>query len=71
MALTQKRVRVTIDPKGNFTLEAKEGFSGESCMEKTRTIEMALGGLQVEEGKTNAYYDPDDANPVSIEFGDL
>lgn len=62
----QKRVRITIDTKGNYEIEALEGFSGASCIEQTRTLEVAIGGTAVEEGKTDAYYNPDDDNPVSI-----
>ena len=64
----QKRVKVTIDPKGSFTFEALEGFSGESCVAQTREIEIALGGIEVSEGKTNAYFDGVDDNDVMIKL---
>ena len=64
----QKRVKVTIDKKGNYTIEALEGFSGTSCVEQTKNLEVAIGGMSVEEGKTDAYYNPDDDNPITIEF---
>lgn len=63
----QKRIKVTIDPKGNYQLEALEGFSGQSCTEATKHIEVALGGLEVDEGKKDAYYDPTDYEPVKVE----
>ena len=64
----QKRVKVTIDPKGSFTLEALSGFAGESCVAQTREIEIALGGVEVSEGKTNAYYDGIDDNDVMVKL---
>lgn len=64
----QKRVKVTIDNKGSFTLEALEGFAGESCVSQTREIEIALGGVEVSEGKTSAYYDGIDDNDVMIKL---
>jgi hypothetical protein len=69
MALNKRVVGITIDNKGQFTLEAKEGFSGESCLEKTRNLEVVLGGEAVAEGKTDAYYDGDGDNPISINLG--
>jgi hypothetical protein len=66
MALNQKRVRITIDTKGNYGIEALEGFSGASCVEQTRELEVAIGGMAVDEGKTDAYYNPEDENPVSL-----
>lgn len=63
----QKRVKVVIDKKGAFTFEALEGFAGASCEAQTRDIELALGGVAVESGKTDAFYDGDDS-PVSIKF---
>lgn len=64
----QKRVKVTIDTKGDFALEALEGFAGESCTAQTREIEIALGGVEVGEGKTNAYYDGHDDNDVMVKL---
>lgn len=61
-----KKVKIIIDEKGNYTMQALEGFSGESCLEKTKDIELILGGTEVAEGKTSAYYDPDDDNPVCL-----
>lgn len=64
----QKRVRVTIDAKGDFQFEALEGFQGESCVAQTREIEIALGGVETGEGKTAAYYDGIDDNDVMIKL---
>lgn len=67
MELTKKTVEIKIDKKGNFVLEAKEGFAGTSCTEQTKQLEIVLGGTAVDSGKTNAYFD-DDFSPVSIEL---
>lgn len=64
--MNQKRVKVVIDGKGNYGIEALEGFSGASCIEQTKNLEVAIGGSAISEGKTDAYYNPDDDNPVSI-----
>ncbi len=64
--MNQKKIRITIDKKGNYGVQALEGFSGASCVEQTRCIELAIGGTEVSEGKTDAYYNPEDENPVSI-----
>jgi hypothetical protein len=64
--LTKRNVRITIDSKGQYTLEAGEGFSGASCLEKTKNLEVALGGTAIDEGKTGSYYDGDGDSPVTI-----
>lgn len=64
--MNQRRVRITIDGKGNYSIEALEGFSGTSCVEQTRELEVAIGGMVVDEGKTDAYYNPEDDNPVNL-----
>ena len=63
--MNQKRIRVTVDKKGNFTLEAKDGFAGESCVQETQELEVAIGGTAVDEGKTDDYWRGDD-DPIRI-----
>ncbi len=65
--MVEKKIKITIDTKGGYILEAKEGFAGTSCAEQTRCIELSLGGQEVGEGKTEDYYKPDD-DSVSIKF---
>jgi hypothetical protein len=55
----KKKIRIKIAKDGTYTLEAMEGFSGESCVEKTKNIEIMLGGQAVARGKKDEYYDPD------------
>ncbi|MED1125210.1 hypothetical protein [Bacillus atrophaeus] len=66
MSLNQKRVTLTIDSKGGYSIEAGEGFTGASCVEQTRDLEIAIGGSAVSEGKTDAYYEGDGDNPVNL-----
>lgn len=61
-----KKIKIEIDQKGNYAMEALEGYSGESCVNKTKEVELILGGKAVEEGKTTAYYDDPDDNPIDI-----
>lgn len=64
--MNQKRIKLTIDQKGGYAIEALEGFTGGNCVEATKSIEVAIGGMSVDEGKTAAYYDGDGSSPVSI-----
>lgn len=64
--MSQKRVKFTIDTKGGYVMETLEGISGTSCTDVTRNLEVAIGGVQVDEKKTDAYYRPDDEAPVTI-----
>jgi hypothetical protein len=60
-----KRIKITIDKKGNPMLECVEGFAGENCLAQTKAIENVLGGIEVDGGKTGAYYEGD-SDPISI-----
>ena len=64
--MDERRIKFIIDKQGNITVETLDGFSGTSCVEKMKHIQVLLGGEQMESGKTGAYYDPDYENPVSI-----
>lgn len=66
--MNQKRIRITIDTKGGYGLEALEGFAGTSCVEQTRELEVAIGGMAVDEGKTDAFYDSDGETPVFVDL---
>lgn len=59
-------VEIRINEKGDFTFKAKEGFSGTSCVERTRDLELALGGVEVKSEKTKEYYDNDPINSAFI-----
>ncbi len=68
MSMTKRNIQIKIDNKGNYALEAGEGFSGESCIEKTKDIELILGGTEVDGGKKDSYFDGDD-NDLSLSLG--
>lgn len=60
----KKVIKFTIDKEGQYQMECLEGFSGTSCTDQTRGLELILGGTVTGEGKTDSYYDPD--SPISI-----
>ena len=47
-------------------VQAKEGFAGESCREKTKQLELMLGGEAVSTENTSAYYDSDGDNDINL-----
>ena len=58
--MEKKLIEIRVKKDGSFTFEAKEGFSGTSCIEKTKELEMVLSNGQ--EGQTTTkseYYDDD------------
>ena len=65
--MEERKVTIMIDKKGQYTIEAS-GMTGTSCEQKTKDLELALGGDIVNEGKTSAYYDGDDS-PISLNLG--
>lgn len=67
--MVKRSVRIVIDKKGAHTMEALEGFEGASCIEKTKTLELILGGEEVGSGKTDNYYKDGDESPISINLG--
>lgn len=62
----KRKIRITIDKKGGYKFEAMEGFNGESCIEKTKNIEMVLGGTAVASGKKDDYYNGDSPENVFV-----
>ena len=49
-----KRIEITVDSKGNSTVETK-GFTGSECVSASRFIEQALG-KQSSQQKTSEFY---------------
>lgn len=58
--MNKQVIQIRIKKDGSYTLEAKEGFAGESCRDKTKHLELMLGGEAVDTENTSAYYDNDD-----------
>lgn len=65
--MEKRVVKITVAKDGTHRIEAMEGFSGESCINKTKDIELALGGIQIDSGKKDSYYEGDDT-PVSVDI---
>lgn len=61
---TKQLVEITIKKDGSFAVQAKEGFSGETCRSQTRQLEMVLGGETTGTTNTKDYYD--DGGDVNI-----
>lgn len=62
----KRKIRIKIAKDGKYTIEAMEGFSGESCVEKTKNIEIMIGGQVVERGKKDEFYDGDAAPELTL-----
>lgn len=61
-----KKVIITIAEDGTSEIDLIEGFSGMSCIEKSKEIELILGGDQVEQKQKPEMYEGGD---VSIDLG--
>lgn len=59
-------VEIRIKEDGSFTFQAKEGFAGESCMERTKDLEIALGGKEISKKKTKEFYESDPSLTTNI-----
>ena len=46
-----KKATITINEDGSTEIDLKEGFSGMSCVEKSKEIELLIGGEQVEQNQ--------------------
>lgn len=64
--MKKETVEIRINKEGGFTFKALEGFSGSSCVERTRNLELALGGHAISTEKTDDYYKTDDSSPINI-----
>lgn len=59
-----KKMAITINTDGTTDIDLQEGFSGMSCVEKSKQIELIIGGSLVEQKEKPSFYEPD--NPVNI-----
>lgn len=64
--MNKQVIQIRIKKDGSYTLEAKEGFAGESCREKTKHLELMLGGEAVSSENTSAYYDYDGSDDMNL-----
>lgn len=61
-----KKMVITIEEDGTADIDLQEGFFGMSCVEKSKEIELILGGTQVEQKQKPEMYDGGD---VSVDLG--
>ena len=54
-----KHAIITINEDGSTEIDLQEGFSGMSCVEKSKEIELIIGGQQVEQKEKPEYYEAD------------
>ena len=60
-----KRIELIINEDGSYSVEAMEGFQGQSCAQKTQNIITLLGGTAIETKYKPEYYnDPDNFNEL-------
>ena len=61
-----KIVDITINSDGTTDIDLKEGFSGMSCVEKAKQIELIIGGSVIEQKEKAEYYEQDEAIDLGI-----
>jgi hypothetical protein len=49
-------IEIVINAKGEVTFEVK-GVKGGSCLDETKFLEAALGGVVIDQQKTGEYYE--------------
>ena len=64
--MNKQVVKITIKKDGSFSLEAGEGFKGQNCREKTRNLELLLGGEAVATENKSTYYEDDGDNDINL-----
>ena len=61
-----KKATITINEDGSTEIDLKEGISGMSCVEKSKEIELLIGGEQVEQKQKPEMFEGGD---VSVDLG--
>lgn len=56
----EKRVKVTIDKKGNIQVETLQGFIGQQCHEAVDQVMQVINGSIVESKDKSEFYMSDD-----------
>ena len=64
-----KRIEITIGEDGNYSIDAMDGFSGQSCQQKTQNIIAILGGVEQDTKYKPEYFDPDNLDELIINNG--
>ena len=64
-----KRIEITVGANGNYSIDAMEGFGGQSCEQKTANIISILGGVEQDKKYKPEYFDPDNLDELTINNG--
>lgn len=64
-----KRIEITVGADGNYSIDAMEGFGGQSCEQKTANIISILGGVEQDKKYKPEYFDPDNLDELTINNG--
>ena len=64
-----QRIELVVGKDGNYTINAMEGFSGQSCEQKTANIISILGGVEQDKKYKPEYFDPDNLDELTINNG--
>ena len=57
-----KRIELTINEDGSYSIDMAEGFTGQSCAQKAQNIITLLGGTEQDTKYKPEYFDPDGDN---------
>ena len=63
-----KQMDIVLNPDGTTEIDLKEGFSGMSCVEKSKQLEIIIGGTQVEQKEKPEYYEADTSVDIGIDI---
>lgn len=63
-----KAMDITINADGTTDIDLKEGFSGMSCVEKSKQIELIIGGSVVEQKEKPEYYEHEESIDLGIDI---
>lgn len=64
-----KRIEITVGADGNYSIDAMDGFGGQSCEQKTANIISILGGVEQDKKYKPEYFDPDNLDELTINNG--
>ena len=64
-----KKIELTKGADGNYTINAMEGYGGQSCEQKTANIKSILGGVETDKKYKPEYFDPDNLDELTINNG--
>lgn len=57
-----KKIELTINEDGSYSIDMTEGFVGQSCAQKAQNIITLLGGTATDTKYKQEYWDPDGDN---------